>query len=267
MINGIAHNALKVVDMEKTLHFYCNVVGFKKAFEINDDENRPWIVYLKIADGQFVELFYGGEADAARKYAPDLIGYNHFCIETDDIDALAKQFHKQGLIERPEASRGRDLNRHLWIHDPDGNAVEFVQYDIAKMHRGIGHMAFVVSDMSAALRFYRDILGFEIAKELQDENNLPWIVYLHVKNGQYIELFYNGSRKNPPSDKAAGFMHMCIEVRDINEITAHLEKNNVKIDSYPSRGKSLNYQCWARDPDGNKIEFMQMDMRSPQMNS
>jgi lactoylglutathione lyase len=135
------------------------------------------------------------------------------------------------------------------------------------MFKGIGHMAFVVSDMEKSLQFYRDVLGFEVIQELHDENDNPWLTYLRVKNGQYIELFHNGTRKFVGSDKTAGFLHMCIEVNDIFEIKTHLEKNNVVIDIQPLQGKDHNYQCWVKDPDGNKIEFMQLDPRSPQMNS
>lgn len=135
------------------------------------------------------------------------------------------------------------------------------------MFKGIAHLSFVVKDMGKSLHFYKDILGFEVIKELNDENDKPWLIYLRVKNGQYIELFYNGKRKVVLNDKAAGFMHMCIEVNEIHEIAAHLEKNKVTIDSQPSQGKDYNYQCWARDPDNNKIEFMQIDSRSPQMKS
>jgi catechol 2,3-dioxygenase-like lactoylglutathione lyase family enzyme len=48
MIKGIAHVAYTVSDMEKALHFYCNQLGFQKAFEIRDDEGKPWINYIKV---------------------------------------------------------------------------------------------------------------------------------------------------------------------------------------------------------------------------
>ena len=32
MIKGIGHVAFKVTDMEKSLHFYCDILGGKKAF-------------------------------------------------------------------------------------------------------------------------------------------------------------------------------------------------------------------------------------------
>jgi hypothetical protein len=41
MLKGNAHVALVVSDMEKSLYFYCEVLGFEKAFEQNDDEGKP----------------------------------------------------------------------------------------------------------------------------------------------------------------------------------------------------------------------------------
>ena len=86
--------------MEKALKFYCGTVGLKKAFELNDDMNRPWIVYLKIADDQFLELFYGGVHDPASNNV---------------------------LINQP--SQGKDYNYQCWSSDPDGNMIEFMMID------------------------------------------------------------------------------------------------------------------------------------------
>ena len=60
MVNGIAHAAFNVKDMDTTIAFYENTLGFKKAFEIARPETgEPWIVYIYGGGGQFIELFYG----------------------------------------------------------------------------------------------------------------------------------------------------------------------------------------------------------------
>jgi len=41
MIKGIAHTAYNVSNMKNSLHFYCYVLGFKRAFDLNDDEGNP----------------------------------------------------------------------------------------------------------------------------------------------------------------------------------------------------------------------------------
>jgi len=133
---------------------------------------------------------------------------------------------------------------------------------------GLGHMGFVVADMKKSVHFYCDILGFEYVREINDDKGRPWITFVRLPSGQTIELFYGGVRKFvPQNNDPAGFMHMCLEVDDINTIPPLLEKNSVKVDSMPRQGRDLNFQCWAKDPDGNAIEFMQIDSRSPQANS
>lgn len=135
------------------------------------------------------------------------------------------------------------------------------------MIKGIGHLAFDVSDMEQSLAFYCGILGFRKAFEIPHDDGRPWIVYLKVAGLQFIELFYGGLNKPAQVTKPIGFSHLCLEVDDIHAIAEHLAKNGVPLDVEPKRGKDHNWQCWVRDPDGNRIEFMQLDPSSPQVNS
>nr|WP_308737680.1 VOC family protein [Paenibacillus sp. AR247] len=66
MIRGIGHLAFDVADMNKSIDFYCGILGFKKAFSIEDDHGNPWIEYIKVREGQFIELFYGAENNPKR---------------------------------------------------------------------------------------------------------------------------------------------------------------------------------------------------------
>ncbi|MFC7063173.1 VOC family protein [Halobacillus seohaensis] len=134
------------------------------------------------------------------------------------------------------------------------------------MIKGIGHLALTVQDMEQSLTFYCDVLGFERVFNIKDDQNNPWIEYIKVAPGQFIELFYGGLQKPANLKRAIGFNHLCLEVHDIHETANHLRNQKVTIDIEPKQGKDHNYQCWVRDPDGNKIEFMQLDPSSPQMN-
>ncbi|MEK3914448.1 VOC family protein [Paenibacillus sp. FSL H7-0331] len=136
------------------------------------------------------------------------------------------------------------------------------------MFKGIGHTAYNVIDMEKSLQFYCDVLGFQKCFELKNDKNEPWIVYLKVLNLQFIELFYNGKQGVDNDTKVTkGYNHLCLEVNDIHEIANHLKSKGLTLDVEPKMGADLNWQCWVRDPDGNRIEFMQLDPESPQAKS
>jgi lactoylglutathione lyase len=270
MIKGIAHAAFTVRDMKASLSFYCDIVGMKHAFSLPDKNGNPWIEYLSFGGGQFVELFYGADHTADPPYENKRIGYHHFCIETTDMTAMAKKLFAEGLIKKEEIDFGVDGNRSCWAHDPDGNAVEFIQYypesPLSKGMQtpgfGIAHVAIRSKDREKALHFYKDICGFPVQWTLGKDGNIA-IYYLLVKPGQIIEL-YDGSTESLPNDwKRAGLNHLCVEVDDINEAVAHFAKNGVTIDDMPKQGVDLNYQAWLKDPDGLRFELMQIHPDSP----
>ncbi len=132
------------------------------------------------------------------------------------------------------------------------------------MIKGIAHVAYTVSNMEKALHFYCDQLGFEKAFEIKDDNGNPWINYIKIGNGQFIELFYGGKIRTSSEQNEAGFSHLCLEVDDIRKVAETLEKKGLTLDVKPKQGKDFNWQCWIKDPDGNRIELMQISPQSPQ---
>jgi catechol 2,3-dioxygenase-like lactoylglutathione lyase family enzyme len=134
------------------------------------------------------------------------------------------------------------------------------------MIKRIGHMAMTVFNMEKSLEFYCDILGLERVFEIKDDDQNPWIEYVKVAPGQFIELFHGGRRKPEEGEQPIGFHHLCLEVYNIHETAAHLKLQGITLDAEPARGKDNNLQCWLKDPDGNRIELMQLDPSSPQMN-
>jgi len=124
------------------------------------------------------------------------------------------------------------------------------------MIKGIAHLAFQVTDMERAVRFYETALGFHRKFTLEDDRKNPWIVYLQVNERQFIELFY---AKTPllRSAESVSYQHLCIEVEDIRGIAAKLEANGIRLVHPVIRGLDHNWQCWIADPDGNPIELME----------
>ena len=120
-ITGIGHVAYTVQNMDKALEFYCDVLGFTRAFSIAR-EGKPWIEYIKVAKGQFLELFYGDGA-----FVEGSVSYNHLCLCVDDIFAVEKCLNEHGITLDVLPKTGNDKNWQCWAKDPDGNRIEFMQ--------------------------------------------------------------------------------------------------------------------------------------------
>lgn len=53
---------------------------------------------FKVAPGQFIELFYGGENKP--ESVRDAIGVDHLCFEVEDINETAELLKSKGVIPR-----------------------------------------------------------------------------------------------------------------------------------------------------------------------
>jgi catechol 2,3-dioxygenase-like lactoylglutathione lyase family enzyme len=136
------------------------------------------------------------------------------------------------------------------------------------MITGIGHVAIRITDLRRTLDFYCGILGFREAFHLEREGEpSPWIVYLHVAPGQFVELFPGGEGTVPPRGRQAGHDHLCLLVDDMRATLRDLEARGLPIAGEPVQGMDHNWQYWLTDPDGNRIELMQIEPESPQANA
>jgi lactoylglutathione lyase len=127
------------------------------------------------------------------------------------------------------------------------------------MITGIGHIAFRVADLERALDFYCGKLGFREAFRLEREDRpSPWIVYLQVAENSFVELFPVPADEVRPLDPKASYSHYCLTVDDINVTLQELAGRGLEITGEPKLGLDGNWQYWITDPDGNRIELMQM---------
>jgi len=127
------------------------------------------------------------------------------------------------------------------------------------MMKGIGHLALLVKDMDKALDFYTRVLGGKYAFSF-DQDGKPWIEYVQLVPGQFVELFYNRKAEN-----AGSFMHICLSVEDIDAACKQIMDAGYPVDRMPSMGCDGNMQAWVTDPDGNSIELMQLMPGCPQL--
>ena len=123
-ITSIAHVAIRVKDIDRSLEFYVNKLGFEEMFRLHRD-GTLWIVYLRVTDDQYLELF----PDGIGERAPDAeaVALNHVCLAVSDMDQVIEQLADRGVpLSRPKKV-GVDHNIQAWIEDPDGNRIELMQ--------------------------------------------------------------------------------------------------------------------------------------------
>jgi len=122
MIKGLAHICFTVSNLEESIAFYKDKLGLSPAFDFINDNNERFGIYLHIGERNFIELFKGNSDKSDQKGS-----YKHFCLEVDDINAIADDLKKKG-VDVTEVKMGSDHGWQAWLSDPDGNRIELHQY-------------------------------------------------------------------------------------------------------------------------------------------
>lgn len=126
-ITGFAHVAIKVKDIDRTLEWYERVFGFREMMRLNNSDGSLFLLYLRVTDTQFLEVFPNARED--RALDNDGNGINHFCFQVSDPDAVKARIDQLGIPLLWPYGRAIDGNRQFWIVDPDGNRIEIMEMD------------------------------------------------------------------------------------------------------------------------------------------
>jgi lactoylglutathione lyase len=92
------------------------------AHEFRNPAGALYGVFLSCRNGTFLEFF--------NEQAPKPPGglFRHLCFQVEDIEQMARAARGHGL--QAEVKRGRtDRILQFFVHDPDGNMIEFQQHD------------------------------------------------------------------------------------------------------------------------------------------
>lgn len=127
MITGIGHVAYRVQDMERSLAFYCGIVGLEELARLNRDDGSLWLIYLRVSDDTILELFPGGD-EPGPAASPRARGYAHVSFSVDDLVGTLAAMRARGLTTEGEPKRGADGNLGFWIEDPDGIRIELMEH-------------------------------------------------------------------------------------------------------------------------------------------
>jgi lactoylglutathione lyase len=128
---GLGHIAIRVKDIDRSLDFYVGKLGLREMLRLHRDNGDLWLVYLRLTDDQYLEIFPFAVGDEAPPR--EAIGLNHVCITVDDVDDVASQLAAAGIPLLQPLTEGADGNRQAWIADPDGNRFELMQMRSSSM--------------------------------------------------------------------------------------------------------------------------------------
>ena len=141
------------------------------------------------------------------------------------------------------------------------------------MIKDIRHTGIVVIDLEASLRFYRDLLGFQIAKQMEESgdyiDNISSIrnikvttVKIMAPDGQMIELLQYHS--HPREQKLReicdiGIIHIAFTVEDLNSEYDRLKGKGVPFNAPPQLSPDDYAKVtFCRAPEGTLIELVEM---------
>jgi len=125
-ISGLDHVVIRVVEPERMVEFYCDVVGC--SLERRQDEIG--LIQLRAGSALIDLVPVEGELGRMGGAAPGPEGRNmdHFCLRIDPFEpeALAAHLRAKGLepgeVKRRYGAQG--FGPSLYLEDPEGNVVE-----------------------------------------------------------------------------------------------------------------------------------------------
>jgi|SRR5579859_1426577 len=261
-ILGISHVAFFVSDLNKTLAFYKDFLGFEEPFALKRQDGTDWIAYIKVNDYQYIELFAGNSRNHGQ--------LAHIALYTDNAARLRDYLVSQGITIVEQLHKAQTGNDFFSVIDPDGHRVEIFQYQpdswmarskgkfmpAARVSDHILHAGITVASSQPALKFYQDVLGLQVANQgSDDETQTHWIDMRVPESNDYIQLVL--SRGQPSQGKQEIQNDMSLEASNIQTaVTALQARSGSASYSYPVNARTeSNHASFADlfDPDGIRI--------------
>lgn len=264
---GIAHIAFQVSDLAKAQAFYGGLLGYDDAFRLYKEDGTTRLVYFKVNDRQYIEIFPGLPPEQEDRLS-------HIALETTNLEALRLYLAEKGVQVPAKVNKGQDGNWNFTVKDPEGHRVEFVQYQAGSMQmkakgsylaskrvsNRMLHVGITVKDVAAADRFYKDILGCsEIWRGGATDDVTSWINMKVPDGTDYVEYMLVTGKVDR---KQLGTLHhAALLVPDMQQALETLRERPLGWDPAhvqpPRVGRNKRWQLNLYDPDGSRTELME----------
>ena len=131
MIRQLAHVCFFTDQLETMVAFYRDGLGFSVKFTLNTDDDELMGYYFDCGAATFIEIFdqrlavkqWGGQVQTLQPGSQ----YKHFCLEVTGLAEVKTMLERRGIAV-DNMKKGVDHSLQAWITDPDGNAIELMEY-------------------------------------------------------------------------------------------------------------------------------------------
>ena len=272
---GLAHVAFATDDFANSRRYFREYLGYAEVHELKRPDEKGdtvvWMTAYKVNDDQVIELF---PENPKRKDKDNKL--MHIGFLTDDAEAMRVYLASKGCKVPAQVNKGKYIdNLNFFVHDPNGVAIEIVQYPrggLTDRMRGkdllstrlsskISHVGFSCYDVDRAFDFYFNVLGFtELWRHGPTPEKVGWVHLKFPDSDQTIELMLSENEKLSKS-QLGGQNHICLETRDIKFVVAELARRVLPPGcavAAPTIGKNDHKrQLNTKNADGTRIEFME----------
>ena len=111
--------------------------------------------------------------------------------------------------------------------------------------------AITVSDLQASIAWYRDVMGFVVAREIEHEGQRVGAM-ISAGSVQFM-LGQDDFAKGRDRQKGIGFRLYCVSEQDIDELAAAIKARGGTLDQEPTDQPWGARDLAVSDPDGFKI--------------
>jgi glyoxylase I family protein len=131
MLQNFEHVGVTVSDLDKSLNFYCDLIGMKFILRRTSPNGGSQVAFVECAGAQLELIQPDGEIATPARRVPDTeAGVRHLTFNFDDMDATFDRLVAAGVpvVSKPRDAYNRDiLARVAFVLDPDGVVIELAQ--------------------------------------------------------------------------------------------------------------------------------------------
>ncbi|MHA4845370.1 SMU1112c/YaeR family gloxylase I-like metalloprotein [Flavitalea antarctica] len=121
---------------------------------------------------------------------------------------------------------------------------------------GVHHIAIICSDYNRSKKFYTEILGLQVVREVYRESRQSFKLDLAIGDQYVIELFsFPSPPPRPSTPESCGLRHLAFRVEDVEAAKAALEEKGVFVEPVRTDEFTGKRFTFFADPDGLPLEL------------